>query len=101
VRPCRASAPAFSASHPPPQEDRATLRDQLSAAPAEGDPAEVALSIARLRDLEARLLAEHEEAAAMAAEKQALQVGGAGAAGRGRGAAVPAACEWAHLCFRR
>jgi len=30
-----------------PKEDRETLRDQLSAAPAAGDPADVAMSAAR------------------------------------------------------
>jgi hypothetical protein len=60
---------------PPPQEDRETLRDQLGAAPAEGDPADFALSAARVRDMEARLLEEREEKAALAAEKAALQVG--------------------------
>ncbi|KIZ06413.1 Kinesin-like protein FLA10 [Monoraphidium neglectum] len=54
-------------------EDRETLRDQLGAAPAEGDPADFALSAARVRDMEARLLEEREEKAALAAEKAALQ----------------------------
>ncbi|KAI8465646.1 MAG: P-loop containing nucleoside triphosphate hydrolase protein [Monoraphidium minutum] len=54
-------------------EDRETLRDQLGAAPAEGDPADFALSAARVRDMEARLLEEREEKAALAAEKGALQ----------------------------
>jgi hypothetical protein len=79
---------------PHTQEDRQALRDQLTAAPAEGDPESAALSAARLRDLEARLLEEHEEAAALAVEKQALQVRGEGGAGRGaqageRGLSVP------------
>ncbi|WIA20274.1 hypothetical protein OEZ85_006107 [Tetradesmus obliquus] len=53
-------------------EDRETLRDQLRAAPAEGDPNDMAINIAKLRDLEARLLEEREEKAALAGEKAAL-----------------------------
>ena len=70
---------SHAAPHPPrppkkhQQEDRETLREQLSAAPAAGDPAEYALSAARLRDLEARLLEEREEKAGLAAEGRALK----------------------------
>ena len=55
--------------------DRDTLRDQLSTAPAHGDPNDMAINVAKVRDLEARLLEEREEKASMMSEKQALQVG--------------------------
>ncbi|KAF8055598.1 SYP52 [Scenedesmus sp. PABB004] len=54
------------------EEDRELLRDQLRAAPAEGDPQDRAISIAKLRDLEARLLEEREEKVALAGEKALL-----------------------------
>lgn len=54
-------------------EDRETLRDQLNEVPADGDPNAMAVSIARLRDLEGRLNAEREEKAVINNEKQALQ----------------------------
>ncbi|KAK9824618.1 hypothetical protein WJX72_011772 [[Myrmecia] bisecta] len=54
------------------QEDRQTLRQQLSDVPAEGDRGEVGLHLAKVRDLEARILEEREEAAALKLEKEAL-----------------------------
>uniref|UniRef100_A0A7S3VM07 Kinesin motor domain-containing protein n=1 Tax=Dunaliella tertiolecta TaxID=3047 RepID=A0A7S3VM07_DUNTE len=53
--------------------DRETLRDQMMEVPADGDPNAVAVSIARVRDLEARLLVEREEKAALVEDKAALQ----------------------------
>lgn len=49
----------------------------MGAAPAAGDAGDRALSAARLRDLEARLIEEREEKAALGAEKAALQARGA------------------------
>ncbi|GAX79109.1 hypothetical protein CEUSTIGMA_g6549.t1 [Chlamydomonas eustigma] len=54
-------------------EDRETLREQLNEVPADGDPNAMAISIARVRDLEARVNAEREEKASINQEKQALQ----------------------------
>jgi len=53
-------------------DDRNTLREQLDEVPADGDPNAVAVSIARLRDIEAQLIAERNEKAAMGEEKNAL-----------------------------
>eukprot|EP00798_Chlamydomonas_sp_ICE-L_P019136 gene19136-25744_t len=57
-------------------DDRNTLRDQLHEIPADGDPNAVAISIARVRDMEARLLAEREENSMMVDENDALKEAG-------------------------
>ncbi|GIL90779.1 hypothetical protein Vretifemale_18508 [Volvox reticuliferus] len=54
-------------------DDRQALRDLLDSTSAEGDPNSMALHIAKLRDLEARLLAVRSENAELREEKQALQ----------------------------
>ncbi|MEW5296845.1 MAG: hypothetical protein WDW36_000096 [Sanguina aurantia] len=53
-------------------EERSVLREQLDESPPEGDPNAIAVSIAKVRDLEARLLSEREEKATLLEEKQAL-----------------------------
>ncbi|KAL6745189.1 P-loop containing nucleoside triphosphate hydrolase protein, partial [Haematococcus lacustris] len=54
-------------------DERQALREQLAELPAEGDPNAVALSLARVRDVEARVLAEREEKARLVEEVAALQ----------------------------
>ncbi|GFR45897.1 hypothetical protein Agub_g7353, partial [Astrephomene gubernaculifera] len=54
-------------------EDRQALRELLDSTPAEGDPNSMALNIAKLRDMEARLMAVRAENAELVEEKQALQ----------------------------
>ncbi|GBF93794.1 hypothetical protein Rsub_06126 [Raphidocelis subcapitata] len=73
-------------------EDREALRDQLAAAPAGGDAEDCALGAARARDLEARLLEGRAEAAALAAERDALQ-----ARARARGLAASLSARLAKL----
>ncbi|MEW5312194.1 MAG: hypothetical protein WDW38_003841 [Sanguina aurantia] len=63
-------------------EERSVLREQLDESPPEGDPNAIAVSIAKVRDLEARLLSEREEKATLLEEKQALAAEADEAAGR-------------------
>eukprot|EP00198_Chlamydomonas_reinhardtii_P008600 XP_001697937.1 predicted protein [Chlamydomonas reinhardtii] len=54
-------------------DDRQALRELMEGTPAEGDPNAMAINIAKLRDLEARLMAVRGENAELMEEKHALQ----------------------------
>ncbi|KAG2485692.1 hypothetical protein HYH03_015577 [Edaphochlamys debaryana] len=54
-------------------DDRQVLREIMDSTPAVGDPNANALNIAKIRDMEARLMAARSENAALVEEKEALQ----------------------------